>query len=110
MIDLVFSSSHLANSFTGCCSREDLDHGSDHFPIETAFSFSPLVFAFIPKPPWRKANRAALALRARELDFMPNNYTNCEHVHKGVEILVRWIIEAVAQHIPLSKPVSFSVT
>ncbi len=40
---------------------------------------------------------------------MPRNYKICDDIDAGVERLVRWIKEAVAQHIPLSKPVSFSV-
>ncbi len=88
--------------------REDLDHGSDHFPIETSFLFSPHVSPHVPKPLWRKANKAALSLKATELDLLLRNYKNCEDIDAGVDRLVRWIKEAVAQHIPLSKPASFS--
>jgi hypothetical protein len=73
MIDLVFSSPALSNTLTACCLREDLDHGSDHFPIETSFLFSPHVSPHIPKPLWRKANKAALSLKAMELDLLPRN-------------------------------------
>jgi hypothetical protein len=87
--------------------REDLDHGSDHYPIETSFLFSPHVSPHVPKPLWRKADKAALSLRARELDQLTRNYKNLKDIDVGVDRLVRWIKEAVAQHIPLSKPVSF---
>jgi hypothetical protein len=97
----------LSNILTACCSREDLVHGSDHFPIETAFSFLPHVSPFVFKPQWRKADKVTLALRARELDRMPLHYEDCKDVDEGVERLVKWINEAVAQHVPLSKPVSF---
>ncbi len=50
-----------------------------------------------------------LALKARELDLMPRDYDNCKDIDEGGERLIRWLKEAVAQHIPLSKPVSFSV-
>jgi hypothetical protein len=46
---------------------------------------------------------------AGELDLMPRDYENCKDIDKGGERLVRWIKAAVAQHIPLSKPVTFSV-
>jgi endonuclease/exonuclease/phosphatase family metal-dependent hydrolase len=48
-LDLVFSSSVLLNSLTACCLIEDLDHGSDHYPIETLFLFSPHVSPHVPK-------------------------------------------------------------
>jgi hypothetical protein len=66
-----YSSSHLSITITTCCLREDLDHGSDHFPIETANSFSPYISLFFPKPQWRKKDKAALALKARELQLIP---------------------------------------
>jgi hypothetical protein len=109
MIDLVFSSSDLMNSLTACCLRDDLDHGSDHYPIETSFLFAPHVSPHAPKPLWRKADKAALSQRARELDLLPRNNEKCGDIDAGVDRLVRWIKEAVAQHIPLSKPVSFFV-
>jgi hypothetical protein len=50
-----------------------------------------------------------IALKARELDLLPGNYGNCEEIDAGVDRLVRWIREAVALHIPLSRPALFSV-
>jgi hypothetical protein len=107
MIDLVFSSPALSNTLIACCLRKDLDHGSDHFPIETSFMFTPHVSPHIPKPLWRKANKDVLSSKATELDLPPRNYENCEDIDAGVDRLVRWIKEAVAQHIPLSKPAFF---
>jgi hypothetical protein len=54
-------------------------------------------------------DKAVLYLKARELNLLPKNYKNCEDIDAGVESLVRWNKETVAQHIPSSKPVSFSV-
>jgi hypothetical protein len=88
-IDLVFSSSDLMNTLTACCLREDLDHGSDHYPIETSLSFSPHVSPHVPKPLWRNADKAALFQRARGLDLLPRNYENCEAVDSGVDRLER---------------------
>ncbi len=97
------------NKLTVCRLREDLDNGSDHYPSETSLSISPQVSPHVTKPLWRKADKAVLSQRARELDLLPRNYDNCEDIDAGVERLVRWIKESVAQHIPLSKPVSFFV-
>ncbi len=108
-IDLVFSSSSLSQTLTACRSREDLDHGSDHSHIESSFQFSPHTAPHVPKPLWKKADKVALSLSARELDFFPRTYKKCEDIDAGVDRLVRWIKEAVAQHIPLSKPAIFSV-
>ncbi len=110
MINLVFSSPALSNTLTSCCLREDLGHGSDHFHIKSSFMFSPQVFLLVPRPMWRKADKAALSLKASELDLLPRCYKNCEDIDAGVDRLVRWIKETVAQHIPLLKPVSFAVS
>jgi hypothetical protein len=69
--------------------REDLDHSLDHYPIETSFLFSPHVSPHVLKPLWRKADKAALSLRARELDLLPRNYDYCEDIDAGVDRLVR---------------------
>jgi hypothetical protein len=89
--------------------REDLEHRSEHYRIETSFMFSPKVSPHVPKPLWRKADKAVLSQRARELDLLPRSDENCKDIDTGMDRLVRWIKEAVAQHIPFSKPVSFSV-
>ncbi len=66
--DLVFSSSDLSNTLIACRLREDLDHGSNHYLTETSFFFSPDISPHVPMPLWRKADKAVLSLRARELD------------------------------------------
>jgi hypothetical protein len=55
------------------------------------------------------ADKTVLSLRARELDLFPKCFEDCDDIDTGVGRLVRWIKEAVAQHIPLSKHDSFSV-
>ncbi len=55
------------------------------------------------------ADKAALSLRAKKLDLFPKHFDNCDDIDTGVDSLVRRIKEAVAQHIPLSKPASFSI-
>jgi hypothetical protein len=97
------------NTLTACRLREDQDHGSDHYPIESSFLLSPHVFPLVPKPLSRNADKAALYLKARELDQQPRYYENCKDIDAGVDRLVRWIKEALAQHIPLLKTVSFSI-
>ncbi len=49
-------------------------------------------------------------MKARELDLLPRSYENLEDIDAGVDKLVRWINEAVAQHISFSKPVNVSVS
>ncbi len=49
-IDLVFTSSSLLHFLTGCCLRKNLYHGSDHYPIERSYRFSPHVSLHVPKP------------------------------------------------------------
>jgi endonuclease/exonuclease/phosphatase family metal-dependent hydrolase len=47
-IDFICSSSDLLNSLTACRLTEDLDHGSDHYPIETSFLLSPHASPHVP--------------------------------------------------------------
>jgi hypothetical protein len=109
-IDLVFSSSDLINTLTAYGLREDVDHGLDHYRIETSFLFSPHISPNVLKSLWREADKAALSLKARELDLLTRSYKNCEDIDAGVDRLVRGIKEAAAQHIHLSKSVAFSLS
>ncbi len=51
-----------------------------------------------------------LSLKASKLDLLPRSYKNSKEIDAGVDRLVRWIKESVAQHIPLSKPVFIFVS
>ncbi len=51
----------------------------------------------------------ALSLRTQELDLFPRHFASCEDIDAGVDRLLKWIKEAVAQHVPLSKPAPISV-
>ncbi len=84
------------NTLTACLLRKDLDDGLDHYPIDTSFMFSPNITPHIPKPLWRKADKAALSQRARDFNLLPRNYESCKDIDAGVDRLVRWIKEAVA--------------
>jgi hypothetical protein len=77
--------------------------------MENPFFFSPHTAPHVSKTLWRKADKVLLSLSATELDIFPRNSENCEDIDVGVNRLVRWINELVAQHIPLSKPAPFSI-
>jgi endonuclease/exonuclease/phosphatase family metal-dependent hydrolase len=49
-IDIVFSSPSPSHTLTACCSREVLDHGSDHYPIESSVLFTPHTYAHVSRP------------------------------------------------------------
>jgi hypothetical protein len=87
-IDLVFSSSPLSHTLAACRSREDLDHGSDYYPIDSTFLFSPHKAIHVPKPLWRKADEVALSLSFRELDLFLKNFQNCKDIYAGIDRLV----------------------
>jgi hypothetical protein len=88
-IDLAFSSTNLIHTLTTCRLRQDLYHGSDHYPIETAFFFSPHVFPHTSKPLWKKADKVGLSFKAWELEQLPRTFINCEDVDAEVDRLVR---------------------
>ncbi len=64
----------------------------------------------VPKLLLKKADTGALSLKFRELDLMPINYENCKDIDVGKDKLVRYIKEAVAKQIPVSRLVSSSVS
>jgi hypothetical protein len=108
-INLVFSSLSLSHTLTACRLREDLDHGSDHYHIGSSFLFSPHLIPHVLKPLEKKADRVSLSLSARELDLFQLNFETSKDIDTGVDKLVKWIKEVVAQHIPLLKPTPFSI-
>jgi endonuclease/exonuclease/phosphatase family metal-dependent hydrolase len=64
-IDVVYSSTDLVNTLATCRLKEDLDHGLDHYPLETTFLFYSHVCPHTPKPLWKKADKVGLYLKAR---------------------------------------------
>jgi hypothetical protein len=50
------------------------------------------------------ADKAVLSLTARKHELFHNWFENCNNIDTGVDRLARWIKEAVAQHIYMSKP------
>jgi hypothetical protein len=48
-------------------------------------------------------------MSAQELNLFPKHFQGCEDIDAGVKRLVKWIKEAVAQDVPLSKLAPFSV-
>jgi hypothetical protein len=55
------------------------------------------------------ADKAEVSSSARELDLFPRGLENSDDIDKGVDRLVGWIKEAVAQNIPLYKSFFFFV-
>lgn len=89
MIDLVSSFMSLYNTLTAWCLRDDLDHRSNHYLIGSSFSFSHHVSSYVPKPLWRKADKAALLLKARELYLLSIHCESCKDIDEGDDRLVR---------------------
>jgi hypothetical protein len=63
--------------------------GQTTTPLKPQFFILSMSPPHVPKPLLRKADKAALSLRARELDLLPSNDKNCEDVDAGVDRLVR---------------------
>jgi hypothetical protein len=87
-INLVFSSWFLSHSLIACCSRESMDHWSDHYLIECSFLFSPHTFPHVPNALWKIADKAVLSLRVMELDQFPRCIKNHEDIDEKVDRLV----------------------
>jgi hypothetical protein len=95
-IDLAFYLSSLSHSLTACCSGKSLDYGSEHYPIGSTLLFSPHISLHVLKDLWRKADNVALSLSVQELDLFPRHFQSCENIDAAVDMLVKWIKEAVA--------------
>jgi hypothetical protein len=90
-IDLIFASPSMKNALESCRVRNDLHQGSDHFPIQSVFSFTPFLFRFEPPPLWKQADKQAIAQRSQELNHFSRNYRSISDIDSGVEGLVSWI-------------------
>jgi hypothetical protein len=56
-----------------------------------------------------KAYKIALSLCTRKLDLFPRHFQNSEDIDTRVDKFEGWIKEAIANHIPMSKPLPLSV-
>jgi hypothetical protein len=83
--------------------------GQTTTPLKAPFIFSPPTSPHASRHLCKIVDKAVLSLRAKELDLFPKHHENCNDTDTGVDRLVTWIKEAVAQHIPLLNPAFFSV-
>ncbi len=64
-IDLIFANPPLKNALESCKVRKDLHQGSDHYPIQSIFSFVPTLCRFEPRPLWKQADKQAIAQKPK---------------------------------------------
>jgi hypothetical protein len=108
-IDLIFVSPSMKIALELCRVRNDLHQGSDHFPIQSVFSFTPFLCRFKPRPLWKQADKQAIAQRSLELSHFSRYFCSISDSDSGVEGLASWIKIVTKQHVPLSKPAPFRV-
>ncbi len=108
-IDLIFASPSMKNALELCRVRNDLYQGSDHFPIQSVFSFTPFLCNFEPHLLWKQADKQAIAQRSQELSHFSRSFRSISDIDSRVEGLVSWIKNVTKQNDPLSKPAPFCV-
>ncbi len=101
-IDLVFASLPLKNALESCKVREDLHQGSDHKPIISVFSFVPHLCKCKSGPSWKKANKEAMAERAKEINSFPHNFSSISDIDYSIDYLISRMKEVIDQHDPMS--------
>jgi hypothetical protein len=99
----------MKNALESCRVRKDLHQGSDHYSIQSIFSFMPLLCHFEPGPLWKQADKKAIAQKAQELNAFPCSFSSIADIDSGVASLVSWIKDVIKKHVPLSKPALFRI-
>ncbi len=69
----------------------------------------PQICKFEPHQLWKKANKEAIAEKAREISTFPRNFTSIADIDSSVGFLISWMKEVIDQHVPMSKPAPFCV-
>jgi hypothetical protein len=68
-IDLVFITRALQNRIIECQVREDLEHGSDHYPIASEFALNPIYATPTPQRNWKKMDYGEIATQTQSLNL-----------------------------------------
>jgi hypothetical protein len=85
-IDLIFASPSMKNGLESCRVRNDLNQGSDHFPIQSIFSLMCFLCLFEPRPLWKQADKQAIAQRSQELSYFSRNFFSISDIDSGVKV------------------------
>src|SRR3982075_990106 len=99
-IDLVFITRALQNRIIKCQVREDLEHGSDHYPIALEFTLNPIYATPTPQRNWKKMDHGEIATQAQSLNLPLLN--SVEAIEQYTSYLLTFITNII-EKIPFKK-------
>src|SRR5277367_2998244 len=87
-----------------CALRLDLDHGSDHFPIETTLAIEPVLASVRQRRSWKSLNKDIVASGAQGLRQPPAGVLSANDIETYTDYLMGFIQELVSYSVPWAKP------
>ena len=99
-IDLVFITRALQNRIIECQVREDLEQGSDHYPIASEFGLNPIYTTPTPQRNWKKMDHGEIATQAQSLNLPLLN--SVEAIEQYTSYLLTFITNII-EKIPFKK-------
>jgi hypothetical protein len=102
-LDLVFATRPLAEVLVECRARRDMSHGSDHFPVVTAFATGLDPIPATPKRSWKRADQAKISAAADHIP-RPWDVSTTSAIDEYVTDLLRFLHETIDLTVPWAKP------
>ena len=102
-IDLVFMSPFLQQQVVRCEVREDLDFGSDHYPIATRLLLNTICPDPVPRHRWKGMNIEAILAGAQHL-ATPEGLQTAGNVDGYTRYLIGFIQGLIEHTVPWAKP------
>ena len=103
-LDLAFGSPWVFNRLLNCCIRTDLDHGSDHIPIEVSLALEPVIAPIMKKRKWKTLNKEMVAAGAEELHQPTISTLSAANIERYTSYLMDFIQELIELTVPWAKP------
>jgi hypothetical protein len=102
-IDLVFGTGLVERRLLECQVREDLDQGSDHYPIVTRIALEPQFAAPERRRSWKKADINGIQAGAQHLRRLCTGALPAD-INQYTDYLVKFIQDLAGHTVPWAKP------
>ena len=98
----------LQNRVVECQVRQDLDHGSDHFPIATEIALAPVEAPLRQQRSWKRMDIEAVEVGAQDL-LLPTQLDSREAIDQYANYLTSFTQELIEKAVPWAKPLEKAV-
>ena len=105
-IDLAFGSESITNRLLTCSVREDLDHGSDHWPVGIEIAITPPTTQHTPRRNWKGMDKDGVSAGAKALQVNTAVLNTVDQIKHFSDYLQFFIQELVENTVPWSTPSS----